>query len=416
MSKLTPAFVKQVSEPGSYQDGRGLFLKVGSDGAKRWVFRFQLNGRRRDMGIGAFPAVSLRDARLSADQQRLQISKGIDPLEERDKQREDDQAKRRRATLFRAAAEAYIKTHRESWSEKHASQWANSLASHVYPVLGAFPVADIDTDDVLDVLLPIWSKIPTSANRIRNRIELILDAAKAKKQRHGENPARWRGHLDKLLPKQRRDSRPFPAMPTPELPGFLRGLDSLDSLAARACELLIYTAGRSSEVCGARWSEFDFDAQVWTIPAERMKAGRAHRIPLTRAALDTLDQRRGRHPEWVFPNARGSGPIPGNSITRVMAELDAGPYVPHGFRSTFRTWAAEHTEFPREVCEMALAHTLDSKVEAAYNRGDLLGKRRLLMETWAEIICSDPVFERWQDGKISAGPAASDQAMGSTNL
>jgi integrase len=391
VSKLNPGFIKQVSDPGSYQDGRGLFLKVEVGGSKRWVFRYQIRGRRRDFGLGSFPSLSLRDARLAADTQRLQIARGIDPLEERDRQVESVKSDRRRATTFKSVGEAYVKTHAPSWSLKHAQQWHNSLSTYAFPIIGSMPVSDIDTDDVLEVLLPVWQILPTTAQRVRNRIELILDAAKAKKYRVGENPARWRGHLDKLLPHHKNSSVQFPSMPADKIAGFIRRLDSLSSSAARACEFLILTACRSSEVCGAQWDEFDLDNALWTIPAGRMKAGREHRVPLTPAALAVIEQCKGQHDRFVFMNARRAGRIPGNAIHRVMRELNEGCYVPHGFRSSFRTWAADQTNFSREVCEMALAHTLESKVEAAYNRADLLDKRRALMSSWADFICSDPL-------------------------
>lgn len=382
MSKLTQTFVKTVQTPGSYHDERGLLLRVGAGGGKRWVFRYQFANRRHDLGLGAFPAVSLKAARLAVDTLRLELSQGIDPLARRSS---PDPAPA--GVTFRQEAERYISTHRPSWrNARHAQQWSHSLRDHVYPSLGEQPVATIDTDQVLEVLMPIWQQIPETAFRLRNRIELVLDAAKARKLRMGENPARWRGHLDKLLPRQNRTQVPFAAMPAEQVGPFMRRLDSLDSTAARACELLILTACRSAEICGARWDEFDLASAVWTIGAQRMKAAKVHRVPLCPGALQVLEQQQGKHPRYVFPNARHSAGLPGNALRRVMDELNASEYVPHGFRSTFRTWAAEHTLFPREVCEMALAHSLDDKVEAAYNRGDLLDKRRQLMQEWAAFI------------------------------
>lgn len=381
MSKLTQTFVRSVQTPGSYHDERGLLLRVGGSGGKRWVFRYQLAGRRHDLGLGSFPAVSLKAARLALDTLRLQLAQGYDPLT-----RLEPETEQVRVT-FREEAERYISTHRPSWKNaRHAQQWAHSLRDHVYPLLGERSVALIDTEQVLQVLVPIWQQIPETAFRLRNRIELVLDAAKARKLRDGENPARWRGHLDKLLPRQKRVQVPFAAMPAPQVGAFMRQLDSLASTAARACELLILTACRSAEICGARWDEFDLGSGVWTISAQRMKAARLHRVPLCASALQVLAQQVGKHPRYVFPNARQSAALPGNALRRVMDELDAGEYVPHGFRSTFRTWAAEHTQFPREVCEMALAHNIDDKVKAAYNRGDLLDKRRQLMQEWAAFI------------------------------
>lgn len=383
MSKLTQTFVRTVQTPGSYHDERGLLLRVAVGGSKRWVLRYQFGKRRHDLGLGAFPAVSLKAARLAVDTLRLALSQGIDPLAERSSAPAPVSVQQ----TFRQEAERYISTHSPGWrNARHAQQWAHSLRDHVYPLLGEHAVATIETEQVLQVLMPIWQRIPQTAFRLRNRIELVLDAAKARKLREGDNPARWRGHLDKLLPRQNRTQIPFAAMPAEQVGAFMRRLDSLDSTAARACELLILTAGRSAEICGARWDELDLAGGVWTIGAHRMKAGKVHRVPLSTSALQVLAQQQGKHPQYVFANARRSAALPGNALRRVMAELDAGDYVPHGFRSTFRTWAAEHTQFAREVCEMALAHRLDDKVQAAYNRGDLLDKRRQLMQAWAAFI------------------------------
>ncbi|MBO4968465.1 MAG: integrase arm-type DNA-binding domain-containing protein [Pseudomonas sp.] len=387
MSKLTQSFVRTIEKPGSYHDERGLILRVSALGTKKWLLRYQLNNRRHDLGLGAFPAVSLKAARLAVDTYRLDLSQGIDPLSKRALLDAPQTLPAPAVVTFRIEAERYIKTHRQSWKNaRHAQQWSHTLRDHVYPLLGDMPVACVDTEHVLDVLTPIWNNIPETAFRLRNRMELVLDAAKARKLREGENPARWRGHLDKLLPRQKRAKMPFSAMPAEEVGPFFRRLDSLASTAARACELLIYTACRSSEVCDARWSELDLAAGLWTIDALRMKAGKTHRVPLCPGAIQVLTQQRGKHPLYVFPNARHSASLPGNALRRVMQQLQASEFVPHGFRSTFRTWAAENTLFPREVCEMALVHSLEDKVEAAYNRGDLLEKRRQLMSAWAAYI------------------------------
>ncbi|MCD5995572.1 tyrosine-type recombinase/integrase [Pseudomonas sp. CDFA 602] len=387
MSKLTQSFVRTVEKPGSYHDERGLILRVGASGSKRWTLRYQLNNRRHDLGLGSFPAVSLKAARLAVDTYRLDISQGIDPLSKRTLPDEAVPDQAPAVLTFRSEAERYIATHRQSWKNlRHAQQWSHSLRDHVYPLIGDLPVSSIETDHVLEVLTPIWGEIPETAFRLRNRIELVLDAAKARKLREGENPARWRGHLDKLLPRQTHSKLPFSAMPADQLGAFMYRLDSLASTSARACELLIYTACRSAEVCDARWSEFDLKTGLWTIDAARMKAGKTHRVPLSPQALQVLQQQQGKHGVYVFPNARHAASLPGNALRRVMHELQASEFVPHGFRSTFRTWAAESTLFPREVCEMALAHTLGDKVEAAYNRGDLLTKRRQLMNEWAAFI------------------------------
>ncbi|RRW40375.1 site-specific integrase [Pseudomonas luteola] len=387
MSKLTPKLVKALSEPGSYQDGRGLQLRISAQLRKSWIYRYMINGRRHDLSVGSYPAVSLRDARLAADKYRLEISRGINPVLERRKEREGRSSQKLEAKTFQTEAARYIRTHSPSWSTKHSQQWQNSLAKHVFPIIGSMPLAQIDTDDVLEVLEPIWSVIPVTASRLRNRIELVLDAAKARKLREGENPARWRGHLDKLLPRQGSRVKPFASLSAEDTARLMHRLDSLEGAAARATELMILTATRNSETCGARWSELDLEQKLWTIPGERMKTGKTHRIPLTEAMIEVISQQKGQHPEWVFPNSRRTGCIPGNAIGRVLDTLKVHMAVPHGFRATFRTWAAETTSYPREVCEMALAHTLGSKVEAAYNRGDLLEKRRGLMQEWSGFLC-----------------------------
>jgi len=405
MSKLTQSLVRTIETPGSYHDERGLILRVSAKGTKKWVLRYQLNNRRHDLGLGSFPAVSLKAARLAVDTHRLDLSRGIDPLSKRVLLDDQLTLKTQAVVTFRIEAERYISTHRQSWKNvRHTQQWSHSLRDHVYPLLGHMPVASIETEHVLDVLTPIWTNIPETAFRLRNRMELVLDAAKARKLREGENPARWRGHLDKLLPRQKHAKLPFPAMPADQLGAFVRRLDSLASTAARACELLIYTACRSSEVCDARWSEFDLAAGLWTIDAARMKSGKTHRVPLCQDAIRVLEQQQGKHPQYVFQNARLSGSLPGNALRRVMQELQTSEFVPHGFRSTFRTWAAENTIFPREVCEMALAHTREDKVEAAYNRGDLLEKRRQLMGEWAAFIQAGAarVFNPYMDADQDA--------------
>ncbi|MFC6478357.1 tyrosine-type recombinase/integrase [Pseudomonas asuensis] len=299
MSKLTPKLVKAISEPGSYQDGRGLQLRVSAQLRKSWVFRYMINGRRHDLSVGSYPTVSLREARLAADKYRLEISRGINPVLERRSAREGRTAQELEAQTFQTEAARYIRTHSPSWSAKHSQQWQSSLAKHVFPVIGSIPLAQIDTDDVLEVLEPIWSVIPVTASRLRNRIELVLDAAKARKLREGENPARWRGHLDKLLPRQGSRVKPFASLSAEDTARLMYRLDSLEGAAARATELMILTATRNSETCGARWSELDLEQKLWTIPGERMKTGKTHRIPLTETMIEVINQQIGQHPEWV---------------------------------------------------------------------------------------------------------------------
>ncbi|QIE91186.1 MULTISPECIES: tyrosine-type recombinase/integrase [Pseudomonas] len=400
MSKLTAAFVKDQTSPGSYGDGRGLILKIRQNGTKTWIFRYSFGGDRVDLTIGAFPNVGLKEARLAADQYRLQIAKGTNPQAEKRQQRlQAEEANRNRVT-FEDEAGRYIATHAQAWSKKHRQQWENSLAEYVLPVIGTMRPADVDTEGVLEVLEPIWMKIPVTARRVRNRIELVLDAAKARKLRDGENPARWRGHLDKLLPKQIRTSVPFLAATPLEARASLSQLDGIDGPAARAAELVILSVLRNGEVCGAQWAEFDFETRIWTIPPERMKNNRTHRVPITDRMLEVINQVVGKHTVWLFPNARGKGPLPSNAIGRALTKLKAPKGVPHGFRSTFRTWAAEDTSVPREVCEMALAHRVAGKVEAAYNRSDFLEKRRSLMDMWHSFLSGDAGSFQLEDSSI----------------
>lgn len=400
MSKLTAAFVKDQTSPGSYGDGRGLILKIRKNGTKTWLFRYSFGGDRFDLTIGAYPGVGLKEARLAADEYRLQIAKGTNPQAEKRQQRLEAEAVNRSRVAFEDEAGRYIATHAPAWSKKHRQQWENSLADYVFPVIGTMRPADVDTDDVLEVLEPIWLKIPVTARRVRNRIELVLDAAKARKMREGENPARWRGHLDKLLPKQIRTSVPFPAATPIEARASLSQLDSIDGIAARAAELIILSVLRNGEVCGAQWPEFDFGNRIWTIPPERMKNNRTHRVPITDRMLEVINQVKGKHSVWLFPNARGKGPLPSNAIGRALSKLKAPQGVPHGFRSTFRTWAAEDTSVPREVCEMALAHRVAGKVEAAYNRSDFLEKRRSLMELWHSYLSGGAGSVELEDSSI----------------
>lgn len=412
MSNLTQQFVKVVDKAGSYQDGRGLILKVSPTGKKSWVFRYQFEGSRHDMSLGGYPALSLKDARLEADQQRLEISKGIDPLVKRHNKRHEERIRAKKSEGFKTEALSYYRTHKSTWSEKHAHEWLSSMDRHAFPVIGHMAPENIGTEDVLSVLTPIWQLIPETALRVRNRIELVLDAAKAKGLRTGDNPARWKGHLDKLLPRQNRETNPFGSMPHDEIGRFVYKLDALDVIAARACEFMIYTACRNSEVAGARWAEIDFEKCLWIIPAQRMKAGKEHRVPLTEQAIRVLNSLKGNHPEFVFPSERRSGCIPSNAIGRVLKSLTEEPYVPHGFRASFRTWSAEMTHHPREVCEMALAHTLENKVEAAYNRGDLIEKRRQLMRDWANYIMAsiDGIELKADDSRVKL-TIVSDHAL-----
>lgn len=373
------------AHPGATADSDGLYLKVGPTGAASWQFRYQIGGKRRMMGLGACSVLTLAEARGRAAEARKLAKQGTDPLEAR---KAAEVAEKAAVTTFKDAALDYIESHRAGWrNAKHGQQWENTLAQYVYPKFGDKPVGDVSTEDVLGALKPIWSAKPETANRVRNRIELVLDAARAKGLATGINPAAWRGHLDKLLPKRSKASREHhAAMDYREVPAFYKRLTTeRDSLSAAALQLTILTACRTSEVLLATWAEFDLENRLWTIPSQRMKAAVAHRVPLSDAAMELLDtiMRMGKSEGYLFPGAKAGKPLSNMCMTMVLRKLGRGDATVHGFRSTFRDWAAEETHYPNIVAEQALAHTVGNAVEAAYRRGDLLEKRRALMADWA---------------------------------
>lgn len=399
------------AQPGATADGDGLYLKIGPTGAASWQFRYQINGKRRMMGLGACTVLTLADAREKAGEVRRLAKKGIDPLEARKAEEEAkkaaEAASKAASTTFSDAAGEYIEAHRAGWrNAKHAQQWANTLAQYVYPEFGDKPVGEICTEDVLGALKPIWSAKPETANRVRNRIELVLDAARAKGLATGINPAAWRGHLDKLLPKRSKASRGHhAAMGYRTLPSFYSSLtEDRDSLSALALRFTILTACRTSEVLLAEWSEFDLDNRLWIVPGKRMKAGEPHRVPLCPAVINLLDtiKARGTGSGYLFPGARRGKPLSNMSMTMVLRKLGHGDLTVHGFRSTFRDWCAEETHYPNIVAEQALAHTVGNAVEAAYRRGDLLEKRRALMADWASYCTTAAVSNVIQIGSRSA--------------
>ncbi|WP_426111318.1 tyrosine-type recombinase/integrase [Massilia sp. PWRC2] len=395
VKKLSAILVAKLSSPGYYGDGDGLWLQIATGGSKSWVFRFTLAGKRREMGLGGLSAVSLAIARERASQCRLLLSEGRDPIVERNAARTSDALHRARLKTFDQCAAAYISAHRGSWkSAKHAAQWETSLANYASPVFGALPVSDVDIDLVVRVLRPIWDTKTETAVRLRGRIESILDWATVSKYRTGDNPARWRGHLENLLadPNKIAPVVNFPALPWREVSSFMTQLHAREGVAARAVELAILTACRSGEVRGAAWDEIDLQAQVWTVPAARMKAGKEHRIPLSTQAI-TLLQQMPREGAFVFPGRSAGTILSDMSLTAVLRRMGRGDITVHGFRSTFRDWCAEAVgnAFAREVCEHALAHSLPNKVEAAYRRGDLFDKRVPLMQAWADY-CNQSGF------------------------
>jgi integrase len=379
------------AKAGRHADGGGLHLLVKETGARSWVFRFMLKGRSRDIGLGAAAgsgAVSLAAARHAAAELRLKVKAGIDPLQERHRNAADAlaaaQAAHRAGMTFRAVAEAYIARNENGWRNvKHRQQWRITLSTYVFPIIGDLPVADIGTAHVLKVLEPIWNEKPETAGRVRGRIETVLDAAKARGYRSGENPARWRGHIAQILPGRARLSRGHHrAMPFEAIPAFVGEVRARQgAMAALALEFTILTAARTSEGLGATWSEVDLDKAIWTIPAARMKAGKEHRIPLSPRAIEILETVMPVGNDWLFPNERG-GKLSDTAMVMLLRRMKIDVTV-HGFRSGFRDWAAECTAYAHEVCEMALAHVIGNKAEAAYRRGDLFDKRRRLMADWA---------------------------------
>jgi integrase len=335
------------------------------------------------MGLGPLHTISLSDARERALQARKQLSEGIDPLLARQEKRSQELLAQARSISFRDCAEKLIESHESGWrNADHRRQWRATLQRYVFPVLGDLPVGAVDTVAVLKVLEPIWKKTPETASRVRGRIEAVLNWASARGYRTGENPARWRGHLDHLLPARTKIARVkhHPALPYRDVATFMAELRKRDGASFRALEFCILTATRTRETLGARWSEIDGD--VWTIPAERMKGGRAHRVPLTAAALALLG-RSDRTSEFVFPGARPDGSLNNAAMLRALGRMGHSGLTVHGFRSTFRDWAAETTNHPNHVVEMALAHEVADEVEAAYRRGDLFEKRQTLMKDWA---------------------------------
>ncbi len=397
---LTAAGVK-TKPPGRYGDGNGLYLYVRSAEARFWLFRYTpRGGKMREMGLGRAGAdqgaVSLADARAKAAELHKMVREGIDPLAQRETVAAQVAAQAQHAaikgTTFRTVAERYLAAHSDAWrNPKHRAQWRNTLETYAHPHMGNLPVGELGTEHVLAALEPIWRTKPETAARVRGRIESVLDYATSRDWRSGENPARWRGHLANLLPARGKVApvQHHAALPWGEIADFLTALRGQAGISARALEYAILTAARSGEVLGARWGEVDLLAKVWTVPAARMKAGREHRVPLSAPALALLSEmtklRTVDSPEaFIFPGAVVGRPLSIMAMTMALRRMKRGDLTVHGFRSTFRDWAAERTNFPRDVAEMALAHAVGDKVEAAYRRGDLFQKRQQLMDAWAK--------------------------------
>lgn len=380
--ELTAIEVKRITEPGRHPVGtvRGLMLMVRDNGVKGWVLRAMVKGKRADIGLGGYPGVTLADARKRAQEMHGEIAQGLDP---RDKKK----AAKTELMTFQRAADEYIKLHRAGWKNaKHAQQWENTLATYVHPIIGAMPVKAVDNPHILDVLTPHWNTKNETMVRVRSRIELVLAWAMSSGHRErGLNPAAWKGNLDSSLPKPSKvnNRQHHAAMAWQDVPEFMRKLALVDGMSARCLEFTILTASRSGEARGATWEEIDLAGRVWNIPAGRMKAGRAHRVPLSARVVKMLEALPRIDGETlVFPGSKVNTPLSDMSLTMLLRRHATG-VTAHGFRSSFRDWAAETTSYPGEVCEMALAHAVGDAVEAAYRRGDLFAKRAALMQDWA---------------------------------
>ena len=401
-NKLSSAAVRAASKPGLYGDGHGLYLQMSTFETKAWIFRYMLDGRARKMGLGPLHTVSLAEARRRAEDARLKVLDGVDPIDAAEAKRAERRLEAARAMTFKDCADAYVKANRSGWkNDKHAAQWDATFnetkrGKQVFPaataVINDLPVAAIDTGLVRKVLEPIWYTTPETASRVRGRIERVLAWATVAGYRTGDNPARWTGHLKELLPAKTKVAavEHHNALAYRDMPGFVAKLRVRPGLSPLALEFTILTAARTGEVIGAKWGEIDLDAKLWTIPKERMKAGKEHRVPLSDRAVEILETL-PRAGDYVFLGARKERPLSNMAMLELVRGMRDGLTV-HGFRSTFRDWAAEQTAYPHELCEIALAHTVGNKVEAAYRRGDMMEKRRRLMADWAEY-CSGPQQE-----------------------
>lgn len=391
-NRLTAAQVTKTKKAGFYPDGGGLYLQVviGTDGdpRKSWVFRFRSPaGRMRDMGFGSAGVIELAKARIRADAARALVADGVDPIEHRKAEQLRLATEASTSVTFKQAAERFLEAHKHTWvNAKHVQQWENSLENYVYPVFGPVAVRDVNVDLVLRVIEPIWKTKTETASRLRSRIERVLDWATARGLRDGDNPARWRGRLENVLParNQAQRVRHHPALPFSEMPQFMSELRQRQGFGALALQFAILTAARTSEVRGATWGEIDLDKKIWSVPAERMKAKRPHRVPLPDDAIELLRPLKldRSASDLIFPGLNHGLPLSDMTLLATLKQMRPKITV-HGFRSAFRDWAAETTDFPREVAEAALAHSVGDKVEAAYRRGDLFEKRRQLMTAWA---------------------------------
>lgn len=380
--------VVRLKAPGMHAVGgvTGLYLKVVPSGARSWILRQKVGAKRRDMGLGGFPEITLSGALEAARQARQQVREGVDPILLRQQAHSALLAQQAAAVTFEKAAKDFIEAKGNEWSNaKHSAQWASTLQTYAYPFIGDMLVADIGLPQVMAVLRPIWTTKTETASRVRGRMEQVLDWCTVQEFRKGDNPAKWRGNLDILLGKPSKIAKPqhHKALPIDDTPAFMARLSQQQGMGARALEFAILTAARSGEVRGAKWGEIDLTTAMWIVPADRMKAGKEHRVPLSGAAVAML-QALPRSSGYVFPAQRGSKPLSDMTLSAVLKRMEVDA-VPHGFRSTFRDWVAERTNYQSDLAEMALAHTLRDKVEAAYRRGDMLDRRREMMQAWADF-------------------------------
>ena len=398
VNQLTATRVQKIKKPGMYPDGAGLYLQVTGDAAKSWILRYSLRGKAREMGLGTVRKVGLAEARRKAADCHRLLDDHIDPIEHRRQRRSEAALAAAKTVTFKEAAATYIASHRVGLRNlKHAAQWATTVATYAEPILGKLPVGEIDVGLVHQVLEPIWTIKPETAGRVRGRIEAILDWARVSGYRAGENPARWRGNLDKLLAKRSkiRSVKHHAAMPYAELPAFMEALRSQEGAAPRLLEFCILTAARTGEALKARHAEIDRRHAIWTVPGERMKGGKEHRVPLCERALELAGTGSGT---YLFPSRHPDKPLSNMAMLKLLERMGREDVTVHGFRSTFKDWARDRTRFDNFVTEAALAHSFGDKVEAAYARSDVIEKRRRLMQQWATFCTSAPTR---QDGNIT---------------
>jgi integrase len=402
INKLSDRKVRSLSKRGHYADGGNLYLQVSISGTKSWIFRYKKNNKTFRMGLGATHTTSLAEARELAVECRKLIRDGIDPIEQRKFAKTAKGLETAKSRTFKECAEAYISAHSAGWKNiKHANQWTNTLKTYVYPIFGHLNVADIDKGLVLQVLEPIWTKKTETAKRLRGRIESILDWATVKEFRAGENPARWKGNLEVLLPMPSKVQAVVhhPSLPYKDVGGFMEILRQKGDVSAHCLEFIILTACRTNEAIGATWAEVDFDNAIWTIPSKRMKSLKEHRVPLSKATLNVLQNMLEiKQSEFVFAGGKRNKPLSNMACLQLLKRMGRSDVTVHGFRSTFRDWASEHTNYSNEVSEMALAHAVSDKVEAAYRRGDLFDKRKQQMNDWAEFC--DRIYEKRSDNVV----------------